>query len=87
MKTREGSELLKVASRWVVELGLEPSYLCHARWRLPSTLLPTPVGHCRPSRGLSGEEEVVQNPAAYVLGLGPDLTPGVNGSKLSPIYK
>lgn len=33
------------------------------------------------------EEEVVQNPVAYLLGLGPDLTPGVNGSKLSPIYK
>lgn len=29
----------------------------------------------------------MQNPAAYLLGLGPDLTPGVNGSKLSPIYK
>lgn len=77
MKTREGSELLKVTSRWVVELGLEPSFLCPMRWRLPSTLLPTPMGHCHPSRGLSEEEEVVQNPTTYLLGLGPDLMPGV----------
>lgn len=77
MKTREGSELLKVTSWGVVELGLELSSLCPARWWLPSTLLPIPVGHCRPSRGISAEEEVVQNPTAYLLGLGPDLTPGI----------